>query len=85
MLAQLHYHGDDFEKTQVMFWSTAVCRPVRDIEVLRDLQVFVIIIILITIIRYVSMSNDTVCHHHHPNLFLIPPSPFKTISGQTVH
>ena len=22
-----------------MFWSTAVCRPVRDIEVLRDLQV----------------------------------------------
>jgi len=23
---------------EVMFWSTAVCRPVRDIEVLRDLQ-----------------------------------------------
>ena len=33
-----------------MFWSTAVCRPVRDIEVLRDLQVCVIdIIIAITI------------------------------------
>ena len=63
----LHYHGDDFEKTQVMFWSTAVCRPVRDIEVLRDLQVCVIIIIIviiiviitiivIIIIRYVSMT-----------------------------
>ena len=37
---------NDSYKTQVMFWSTAVCRPVRDIEVLRDLQVGVIIIII---------------------------------------
>ena len=31
--------NDNKDHTQVMFWSTAVCRPVRDIEVLRDLQV----------------------------------------------
>ena len=30
---------DNKDHIQVMFWSTAVCRPVRDIEVLRDLQV----------------------------------------------
>ena len=33
-----------------MFWSTTVCRPVRDIEVLRDLQVSVAIAIAIAII-----------------------------------
>ena len=32
-------NNDNKDHTQVMFWSTAVCRPVRDIEVLRDLQV----------------------------------------------
>ena len=91
----LHYHGDDFEKTQVMFWSTAVCRPVRDIEVLRDLQVCVIIIILITIIRYVSMTQCVITiipicflYHHHllkPSVDNRPLSPQFCFHAQSPH
>ena len=71
-----------------MFWSTAVCRPVRDIEVLRDLQVSVIIIIeIITIIINVIINLIIIAIASVlPLLILFSlPSPIITSSTITLH
>ena len=72
----------DSYKTQVMFWSTAVCRPVRDIEVLRDLQVSVIIIIEIITIIFNLIIIAIACVLALLILFSLP-SPIITSSAIT--
>ena len=52
-----------------MFWSTAVCRPVRDIEVLRDLQVHIILVIIMVVVIAIIIINIDIdyCHYHKVN------------------
>ena len=60
-------NNDNKDHTQVMFWSTAVCRPVRDIEVLRDLQVDPIVkkAIQLQINPVISITGVLTVNHQH--------------------